>query len=82
MSSTVNHRFFFYPIVDVNSNKLVLAVSTYIQNDCFLCCAKIYFSLGDIFNFPLMELLGIESRGSLVSIWAGLRSFFECKLPE
>ena len=85
MSSAVNHRF-FYTIVDVNSNNLVLAVSTYIQNDWFLCCAKIYSRLGDIFIFPLMEILGIDSRGSCVGKsernWAGLRSFFERKLPE
>ena len=43
------------PIVDVNSNKLVLAVSTCIQNDWFLCGAKMYSRLGDIFIFPLME---------------------------
>ena len=71
---------FFYTIVDVNSNNLVLAVSTYIQNDWFLCCAKIYSRLGDILIFPLMEILGIDSRGSLVGKgernWAGLRSFF------
>ena len=76
----------FYAIVDVNSNKLVLAVSTYIQNNWFLCCAKIYSRLGDILIFPLMEILGIDSRGSRVGKsernWAGVRSFFERKVPE
>ena len=85
MSSAVNHRF-VYAIVDVNSNKLVLAVSTYIQNDWFLCCAKMYSRLGDIFIFPLMEILGIDSRGSRGGKrernWAGVRSFFERKVPE
>ena len=83
--SAVNHKF-FYAIVDVNSNKLVLAVSTYIQNDWFLCCAKMYSRLGDIFIFPWMEILGIDSRGRLVDKsernWAGVCSFFERKLPE
>ena len=85
MSSAVNHRF-FYTIVDVNSNNLVLAVSTYIQNDWFLCCAKMYSRLGDIFIFPFMEILGVDSRGSHVGKsernWAGVCSFFERKLPE
>ena len=46
--------YLFDAIVDVNSNKLVLTVSTYIQNDWFLWCAKIYSRLGYIFIFPLM----------------------------
>ena len=45
-----------------------------------------YFRMGDIFIFPLMEILGIDSRGSRVGKrernWAGVRSFFERKLPE
>jgi maleate cis-trans isomerase len=54
----------FNAVVNINSNKLVLAVSTYIQNDWFLCCAKIYSQLGDAFIFLLMDLLGIDGRGS------------------
>ena len=71
---------FFDAVVDINSNKLVLAVSTYIQNNCFLCCARIYSQLGDSFIFPLMDLLGIDGRGSDADKynrnWAGIRSFF------
>ena len=81
---------FFEAVVDINSNKLVLAVSTYIQNpiqnDWFLCCAEIYSKLGDAFIFSLMDLFGIDDRGSNVDrserTWLGVRKFFERKLPE
>ena len=62
---------FFEAVVDTNSNKLVLAVSTYIQNDWFLCCAEIYSKLGDVFIFPLMDLLGIDDRGGNVEKESG-----------
>ena len=51
---------FFEAVVDVNSNKLVLAVSTYIQNNWFLCCSEVYKMHREIIIFPLMHLLGIE----------------------
>ena len=54
----------FDAVVDINSNKLVIAMSTYIHNDWFLCCARIYSQLGDLFICPLMNLHGIDGRGS------------------
>ena len=50
----------FGDVVDTNANKLVFAVSTYIQNDWILCCARIYSQLKDVFIFLLMDLLGID----------------------
>ena len=59
MLSTVSHGF-FDAVVDINANKLVMPVSTYIQNDWILCCARIYSQLKDVFIFLLMDLLGID----------------------
>ena len=39
---------FFSDVIDISSIKLVLAVSTYIQNDCFHLCAEVYVELGEI----------------------------------
>ena len=52
MSPTISHGF-FDAVVDINANigLLVLAVSTYIQNDWILCCARIYSQLNDVFIF-------------------------------
>ena len=56
---------FFEAVVDVNSNKLVLAVSTYIQNNWFLFCSEVYKMLNrEIIIFPLMHLLGIDKHDS------------------
>ena len=55
---------FFNAVVDINSNKLVLAVSTFIQNDWFTCCSEIYSMTGDMIIFPMMELLGIDQKGT------------------
>ena len=77
---------FFDAVVDINSNKLELAVSTYIQNDWFLSRARIYSDLGDLLLYPLIDLLGIDGRGSEMEKanknWAGVRSFFKRKLSE
>ena len=59
MSPTVSHGF-FDAVVDINANTLVLSVSTYIQNDWILCCARIYSQLKDVFIFLLTDLLGID----------------------
>ena len=53
---------FFDSVVDINSNKLVLAVSTYIQNDWFLLCSEVYNEMGKLVIFPIMELLGIDNK--------------------
>ena len=75
---------FFEAVVDINSNKLVLAVSTYIQNDWFLCCSQVYERLGDIVIFPLMDLIGIDKKDvvSTARNWNGVRQFFKDKIPE
>ena len=75
---------FFEAVVDVNSNKLVLAVSMYIQNNWFLCCSKVYKVFGEIIIFPLMHLLGIDKHDSsnFERTWNGVRQFFAAKLPN
>ena len=75
---------FFDAVVDVNANKLVLAVSTYIQNDWFLCCSEVYKMLGDVVILTLMDLLGIDKReeNTYDRNWNGLRHFFRDKIPE
>ena len=32
----------FEAVVDENANKLVLAVSTFVDNEWLLCCAEVY----------------------------------------
>ena len=75
---------FFEAVVDVNSNKLVLAISTYIQNNWFLCCSEVYKMLREIIIFPLMHLLGIDKHDSsnFERTWNGVRQFFAAKLPQ
>ena len=68
-----------------NSNKLVLAVSTYIQNDWFHLCTRVYERLGFILIFPLMQLLGIDKAKEVKREdrnWTGVREFFRQKIPE
>ena len=75
---------FFDSVVDENANKLVLAVSIYIQNSWFLYCARIYKRLGDDIIFPLMELLGIDNNRQQLSssrTWQGIREFYDEKIP-
>ena len=76
---------FFNSVVDINSNKLVLAVSVYIQRDWFRLCCELYRKIADLVIFPLMDLLGIDERGKNlknVRDWYGVRDFFKLKLPE
>lgn len=76
---------FFDAVVDINSNKLVLAVSTFIQNDWFTCCSEIYSKVGELLIFPIMELFGIDKKGEEKSddrSWAGAKRFFESKMSE
>ena len=44
-------RAFFEAVVDVNSNKLVLAVMTFIAIDWFTHCSEIYCKLGNLVIF-------------------------------
>ena len=60
---TNNHALikrFFEEVVDENANKLVLAVSTYINNEWFALCCKLYTHVGELIIFPLMDLFGID----------------------
>ena len=43
---------FFDSVVDINSNKLVLAVSVYIQSDWFSLCCEFYRKIADLVIFP------------------------------
>ena len=70
---------FFEAVVDENSNKLVLAVSTYIQNDWFQCCTEVYSLIADWVIFPIMDLLGIDKQQDHRNEnrnWVGVREFF------
>ena len=42
---------FFDSVVDINSNKLVLAVSVYIQSDWFSLCCELYRKIADLVIF-------------------------------
>lgn len=75
---------FFESVVDKNSNKLVLAVATYIQSDWFLCCSEVYSEIGDMIIFPLMDILGIDKAKQVKRDdrnWSGVHNFFKEKLP-
>ena len=76
---------FLDAVVDVNSNKLVLAVSTFFQNDWFTCCSEVYSLVGQVMIFPMMELLGLDKKGKencAKRSCTGVRSFFESKIEE
>ena len=78
---------FFEDVVDENSNKLVLAVSTYIQNDWFSLCTKLYAKLGELIIFPLMNLFGIDRdtrhKGDDSKCdWFAVRQFLQITIPE
>lgn len=53
---------YFDDVVDINSNKLVLAVSAYITNEWFAECCQLYSKMGDSVIFPLMDFLGIDAK--------------------
>ena len=76
---------FFDEYINVNSNKLVLAVATYIESDWFLLCSKIYEELGNDIIFPLIEILGIDKAKKTKRNdrnWNGLKFFFQMKIEE
>ena len=49
-------------MVDIISNKLVLAVSAYIQNDWFLLYSEVYNEMGKLALFLIIKLLEIDSK--------------------
>ena len=51
---------FFDSVVDINSNKLVLAMSVYIQSNWLSLCCELYMKIADLVIFPPMDLLGID----------------------
>ena len=70
-------------VVDINSNKSILAVSVYIQSDWFSLCCKLYWKIANLVIFPLMDLLGIDERGKNlknVRDCYGVRDCFKLKL--
>ena len=75
---------FFDSVVDINSNKLVLAVSTYIQNGWFVLCSEVEDTkIGELIIFLMMELLGIDSKTVENSTgWLGGRDSFKQKIDE
>ena len=85
---------FFYQVVDSNANKLVLAVSTYIQNEWFSICSETYTKVGDILIFPMMDVFGIDKHekknvcceskkeSETKNPWKTVKDFFSKKLPE
>ena len=76
---------FFSDVVDINSNKLVLPVSTYIQNDWFQLCAEAYAEVRDILIFPIIDLLGVDDCKLITDdelSWVGVQKFFEAKITE
>ena len=74
---------FFDSVVDINSNKLVLAVSTYLQNDWFVLCSEVYTEIGEPIIFPMMKLLRIDSKMAENSTgWLGAGDVFKQKIDE
>lgn len=68
-------------MVDENSNKLVLAVSVYIQNPWFHSCAKVFERLGNDIIYPLMEALGIDDKGD-TNRFKTIREFYNERLTD
>ena len=75
---------FMNEVVDINSNKFVLAVSAFVDNEWFRLCADLYLNVGELIIFPLMEVLGIDENKKVkrVRSWKIVREFFQAKLPE
>lgn len=76
---------FFDQVVDVSSNRLVLAVSVYIQSPWFHMCCCIYERIGNLVIFPMMEMLGIDDKGRDLKSernWKGMKEFLGSKMGE
>ena len=73
---------FFAEVVDENSNKLVLAVSTYIESDWFYTGCQVYDFFGSLLIQPLCSLLGIDEKKSgreFEKSWTAVKTFFDEK---
>ena len=53
-------RDFFEEYVDENSNKLVLAVHTYVESDWFLPCCEVVDQFYKDITIPIKQLIGME----------------------
>ena len=75
---------FFEHVVDENSNKLVLAVSTFINSEWFVMCCQVYTKFHDILIQPLMKMLGIDdkSKEKIERSWKHVDNFFKFKIEE
>ena len=69
---------FFDSVVDLDSNKLVLAVSTHLQIDWFVLCSEVYTEIEELIIFPMMKLLGIDSKtAENCTGWLGAKDSFK-----
>ena len=74
---------YFDDVVDINSKKLVLAVSAYITNEWFAECCQLYSKMGDSVIFPLMDFLGIDAKKGDKREnrnWASAKLFFDTSI--
>ena len=73
---------FFAEVVDENSNKLVLAVSTYIESDWFYTGCLVYDFFGTLLIQPLCSLLGVDEKKKDTKeekSWTAVKEFFDEK---
>ena len=72
---------FFSEVVDENSNKLVLAVATYIESDWFLTGCIVYNMFRNQLIQPLCSQLGIDEKNNVKGgkSWLKVKEFFESK---
>lgn len=75
---------FFNHVVDENSNKLVLAVSTFINSEWFQLSCQVYATFHNVLIQPLMLLLGIDDKSNkkIDRSWKLVNNFFKTKLKE
>ena len=73
---------FFAEVVDENSNKLVLAVATYIESDWFSTGCMVYNMFRSQLIQPLCSLLGIDEKMENMQeekSWTKVKDFFVTK---
>ena len=73
--------------VDENSNKLVLALNSYFDNEWFFLGCQVYSKFNEVIIQPLCNILGIDEDGEKTSTssersWDGIKEFFDKKLRE
>ena len=57
-------------------------MATFVQNEWFITCTRIYVKVGELIIFPLMEFLGIDKTGQkdVDRNWSSAKTFFDHKL--